>query len=237
MYATSREEEHRTPYLADRKFLERILADKNLPAEVRADHVKIIEKQMSGLVILYENAGQNYSNAVFNLHLSQCFNCKEFSVWIYDRMVFPAGAAGPPPNDDLPVTVRSDYEEASRILNLSPRGSAALLRLAIQKLCAELGEKGKTIDEAIASLVSKKGLSPMVQQALDAVRVIGNEAVHPGSLDLKDDRDTASQLFGLVNIIAEQMISNPKHVREMYNKLPESKRKAVEARDAKKVIT
>jgi len=44
------------------------------------------------------------------------------------------------------------------------------------------------------------------------VRVIGNEAVHPGKLDLKDDRDTATRLFKLVNIIAEQMISNPKHV-------------------------
>jgi Domain of unknown function (DUF4145) len=49
----------------------------------------------------------------------------------------------------------------------------------------------------VASLV-RKGLSPVVQQALDAVRVIGNEAVHPETLDLKDDRDTATTLFGLV---------------------------------------
>ena len=66
----------------------------------------------------------------------------------------------------------------------------------------------------------RKGLSPVVQQALDAVRVVGNEAVHPGALDLRDDRDTAGRLFELVNIIAEQMISNPKHVRELYKKLP-----------------
>jgi hypothetical protein len=36
-----------------------------------------------------------------------------------------------------------------------------------------------------------------------------------------------------VNIITEQMISNPKHVKELYDKLPESKRKAIEERDAK----
>ena len=64
-----------------------------------------------------------------------------------------------------------------------------------------------------------------MQQSLDAVRVIGNEAVHPGTLDLKDDRDTATRLFDLVNIIAEQMISNPKHVKEIYEKIPEEKRK------------
>jgi hypothetical protein len=118
------------------------------------------------------------------------------------------------------------------VLSVSPRGAAALLRLAIQKLCLELGEKGRNIDDDIASLV-KKGLSPVVQKALDSVRVIGNEAVHPGTLDLKDDVDTASRLFELVNIITEQMVSNPKHVEELYAKLPEAKRKAIEERDGK----
>jgi Domain of unknown function (DUF4145) len=139
---------------------------------------------------------------------------------------------GPSPNPDLPESVRLDYEEAGRILNLSPQGSAALLRLAIQKLCAALGEEGKNIDADIKSLV-KKGLSPLVQQSPDAVRVIGNEAVHPGTLDLKNDTDTATKLFALVNIIAGQMISNPKHAREIYEKIPEEKRKAIERRDSK----
>ena len=107
-----------------------------------------------------------------------------------------------------------------------------LIRLVIQKLCIELGEEGKRIDDDIASLV-KKGLSPLVQKSLDAVRVIGNEAVHPGTLDLKDDIDTAARLFDLVNIIAEQMISNPKHVDEIYIKLPSTKREAIEKRDDK----
>jgi hypothetical protein len=81
-------------------------------------------------------------------------------------------------------------------------------RIPIQRLCAALAEKGENIDEDIASLV-KKGLSPLLQRALNAVRVIGNQAVHPGTLDLEDDRDTATKLFDLVNIIPEQMISNP----------------------------
>ena len=102
----------------------------------------------------------------------------------------------------------------------------------MQKLCKHLGEKGKSIDEDIASLV-KKGLNPLVQQSLDIVRVIGNDAVHPGVIDLKDDRDTALRLFELVNTIADQMISNPRAVREMYAKLPEAKRKAIETRDKK----
>lgn len=233
LYATERSGEPRTPNVPQRDVVETIRAKKEIPEEVKKDLLRFYEKWLSGFVFLKRNENGKYVDSdVYNLYLSECFSCREFSVWIKDRPVFPASMEGPPPNPDLPDGVRFDYEEAGRILNLSPRGAAVLLRLAIQKLCAALGEKGKNIDEDIASLV-KKGLSPLVQKALDSVRVVGNEAVHPGTLDLKDDRDTATSLFELANIIAEQMISNPKHVEELYGKLPEEKRKAIERRDGK----
>ena len=63
--------------------------------------------------------------------------------------------------------------------------------------------------------------------------VIGNEAVHPGQIDLRDDVATAEELFALVNIIADAMISQPKHIEAMYARLPEGKRAAIERRDGK----
>ena len=233
VHANARSSESRTPDMPDPGVLERLGSDRNIPDELRNRLFDFFGKKLSGLVVFEKNGKwENIDLDVHNLNLSQCFSCGEIAVWIHDRPVFPAAIEGPPPNPDLPDEVRLDYEEAGRILGLSPRGAAALLRLAIQKLCAALGEKGEQIDDDIASLV-KKGLSPLVQKALDSVRVIGNEAVHPGTLDLKDDRDTATRLFELVNIIAEQMISNPKHVDELYGKLPEEKRKAIEKRDGK----
>lgn len=80
----------------------------------------------------------------------------------------------------------------------------------MQKLCAVLGESGKDINADIASLVTK-GLSVQIQQALDIVRVIGNEAVHPGHIDLKDDPKTAELLFDLLNLIVEEKISEPRN--------------------------
>jgi hypothetical protein len=41
-------------------------------------------------------------------------------------------------------------------------------------------------------------------------------------------------LFNLVNLIAEKMISEPNHVKAMYDGLPEEARKAIETRDGKK---
>lgn len=94
-----------------------------------------------------------------------------------------------------------------------------------------LGEQGKRIDDDIASLV-KKGLRIEIQQALDSVRVIGNESVHPGEIDLRDDPDTANALFGLVNVIVEDRISQPKKISEIYSGLPANKSlKRIEDRD------
>ena len=71
------------------------------------------------------------------------------------------------------------------------------------------------------------------QQSLDIVRVFGNEQIHSGTLDVRDDPETAIRLFELVNYIVEDRISRPKQIAELYAKLPEEKRKGIEARDAK----
>lgn len=167
-----------------------------------------------------------------NVFISHCYTCDKPAIWLHDRLIYPPIMTGPSPNPDLSDDVQRDYEEARRILDQSPRGAAALLRLAVEKICIELGAQGNTIDHRIASLVSK-GLPEEVQQALDAVRVIGNEAIHPGQVDIRDDRDTASKLFELVNFIAYDRISRPKQIAGVYGMIPDGKRKAIEVRNAK----
>lgn len=230
LHAKYREASNKTPFVPNEKIIQQVKESK-IPRDRKEKFLTHLKKLQAGLICFErQEQGKYLYDDVHNLSLSQCFNCEKFSVWVHDRLVHPTAGAAPPANQDLPQDVLQDYEEAGRIMNESPRGAAALLRLAIQKICVFLGEKGNAIDADIASLV-KKGLNSTIQKALDAVRVIGNEAVHPGTLNLKDDRATASKLFKLVNIIAEQMISNPKHVNELYGQIPEAKRKAIENRD------
>lgn len=233
LYADKISEKQRIPSFPDAGSKDLISKSKNIESEQKEQLMKWLDRMAAGLVQLDRNQNGAYvNNDVGNLHLSECYNCKKIAVWVHDNLAFPAQRVGVLPNNDLPVELIADFEEARAIVGSSPRGSAALMRLIIQKLCAHLGEKGKNIDEDIASLVSK-GLNPLVQKALDVVRVIGNEAVHPGTIDLKDDRDTALRLFGLVNAIADQMITHPKNVQEMYNQLPQGKLSAIEARNEK----
>lgn len=174
--------------------------------------------------------GTQYQNEEFTL--SKCESCGEPTIWHSKKMIYPLHAAAEAPNGDLPEQIRADFEEARLIANFSPRGAAALLRLAIQKLCAHLGQSGKNINSDIAALVAL-GLPQKVQQALDSVRVIGNDAVHPGAIDLRDDIETVHKLFRLVNFIAYKTITEPREVEEIYNGLPADKLAGIETRDKK----
>jgi hypothetical protein len=178
--------------------------------------------------ILYQDGGMHN---FYELKFAHCEGCGKRSIWHDGKMIYPDASGITPANTDLSEEIQADYNEAASIINRSPRGSAALLRLCVQKLCKQLGEPGENINTDIASLV-KKGLSPKIQQALDVVRVVGNNAVHPGELDLKDNRDVAIQLFKLINLIAEKMITEPREVDEIYGAVvPETTKEAIKKRD------
>ena len=195
--------------------------------------VAFIKRIELGKPFMEKKSAHDYpSFRLENLHTSKCYVCSEYSIWVYNKMIYPPSRLGEAPNADLPDEIKVDFEEARTILAQSPRGAAALLRLCVQKLCKHLGEKGKNIDEDISSLVGK-GLAPQIQQALDAVRVIGNEAVHPGTMDLKDDRAIAEELLTIVNFITSEMITKPTKLRAIYDRLPPEKLKGIEQRNAK----
>jgi hypothetical protein len=166
----------------------------------------------------------------FALRYSTCEHCGEICLWYFDKMVYPNRGNAPVPNPDMPEDVKNDYEEAASIYTQSPRGAAALLRLAIQKLCVELGGKGKNINDDVKTLVAN-GLPDKVQKSLDVVRVIGNNAVHPGQIDT-DDPEVAGKLFALLNIITDYMVSMPNRIDSMYAELPEGATDAIETRDS-----
>ena len=160
-----------------------------------------------------------------------CEKCHAYSLWLDEKMIHPATSVAPMPTDDMPDDVKQDYMEARTILDASPRGACALLRLAVQKLAVHLGEKGKNLNTDIGRLV-KKGLPVGIQQSLDSLRVIGNNVVHPGVLDLKDDVPTATALFGALNMTVDVMITQPKAIDDLYAKLPETSKEAIQVRDS-----
>jgi hypothetical protein len=164
---------------------------------------------------------------------SYCAHCKEFTFWYMGKMIVPSEAPVEPAHPDLPADCQVDYSEARDIFSQSPRASAALLRLCIQKLMPHLGENGKNINDDMKSLVTK-GLPPLIQKALDFCRVVGNNAVHPGEIDLNDTPEIAAKLFQMINFIVDDRIARPKEIDALYSGLPPDALKAIAKRDQPK---
>lgn len=196
----------------------------------RANLTELFAKEEASYPTFLDVSESQWTKRVYiNTFLSRCLACARSSIWVGCKLIFPRSVVTYRPNEDLPLSAQADFEEAAKIVASSPRGAAALLRLSVEKLCRSLGKTG-TIDQMIQSLVDD-GLPKRVQKALDVVRVVGNEAVHPGTMDLNDSPETAHALFSLVNILAESMISEPRRIDEMFEALPQAKRDGIQQRD------
>ena len=167
---------------------------------------------------------------VTNLYISECLNCQKIAIWSFERMIFPS-TIKIQKNLDIPDKVQQIYDEANEILDGSPRGATALLRLAVQELLVFLGKEGKNLNTEIKELVKENKISPKVQKALDIVRVTGNDAVHPGQIFDFDSREIAEKLFGIVNFIVQETITTPSQLDKLYQKIPDDKRRSIEERD------
>ena len=200
----------------------------NIEEAERDRKLKWAEQMASGRPFL-EVHREFRNRDVQNVSISYCFNCNEMCFWVYDQLVWPRRAGGPEPKLLAPPNVRREREETSQTLEASPRGAAALLRLAIEKLCKELGVSGESLKDDVALFV-REDVDARVQKVLDAARIIESNAVRPGQIGLGDDRATAETLSGLVNLICEKMIMEPRHLQAVYTKLREGAGNTMEQR-------
>lgn len=175
----------------------------------------------------------------YKLIVAKCNSCHLDSVWLHNIQNneatlllpdYPSGLATP--NSDMPNDIQQIYIESAKVLKDSPRASAALSRLAIDQLTRQFSSKS-SLDKRIGDLVSK-GLPAKLQQAFDIVRIVGNNAVHPGEIDLTDNQEMAKSLLDLLNIITDNLITQPNQIDKFYNSLPEKQLKHIEKRDSNK---
>lgn len=210
-------------------------------------HCDITAKMWWGSMIS-ERAAKKYVPLQFLC--ATCSHCSRDSIWRVDKyndksqrtmkssategeLIYPGSLLSTPPSDDMSSDIKKDYLEAASIRQKSPRGSAALLRLALQKLCKELGEPGKNINDDIRSLAEKKKVSQEVIHMADVLRITGNCSAHPGEMSDEDIDEVSDGLFELINFIIKEAISDPNARSAIYSKMPEKLRKKAEETDAK----
>ncbi len=180
----------------------------------------------------YIHGNSFQGDIVEKLYLCKCQHCGYISFWYKEQLIWPLASSVESPLEDMPNDIKELYNEARNIIDLSPKGSCAILRLALQKLCNRLAnqDEKKKIDGAIKKLV-ENGLPATLQKAMDTVRIVGDEAVHPGEINIDDNKELAIAMFRLLNIIIDKMIVEPKQIDDLYCLMPENKLEGIKNRD------
>ncbi len=105
--------------------------------------------------------------------------------------------------DYIPSQIKSDYEEACLIRDLSPKASATLSRRCLQGIIRDYWQisKNRLIDEIQAL---KEKIDPLTWNAINSVRSIGNIGAHMEkdiNLIIDVDSNEAQLLIGLIEIL------------------------------------
>lgn len=128
-----------------------------------------------------------------------CPSCKEISLiyiegkyqinQMYERIeepysnikiLYPLSTRGIKLSKEVPDIYKNDFEEASIVLPLSPKASAALSRRCLQNFLHDhLNIKERTLAKEIRKFIETQSLPSYLLDAVDAIRNIGNFAAHP----------------------------------------------------------
>lgn len=107
----------------------------------------------------------------------------------------------------IPIQLRTDYQEACAILNLSPKASATLSRRCLQGIIRDFWKvTGKTNLKQEIDAIQEK-IEPLVWRAIDAVRTIGNIGAHMEkdvNLIVDVDPGEAKQLIKLIEFLFDK---------------------------------
>jgi len=81
---------------------------------------------------------------------------------------------------EVPKNYAKDYKEASAILEISPKASAAMSRRMLQTILREkYGVKKRNLDKEIDEFISSNKIPSYISDTLHYLRIIGNFAAHP----------------------------------------------------------
>ncbi|WP_404303572.1 DUF4145 domain-containing protein [Paenibacillus sp. DP01] len=102
-----------------------------------------------------------------------------------EAIVFPLNKNRYIISSDIPIEYSSDFSEAIKVLQISPKASAALSRRCLQNfLHNKLNIKKSSLALEIDQFIKSEKVPSYILNAVDAIRNIGNFAAHP----LKDTR-------------------------------------------------
>lgn len=135
-----------------------------------------------------------------------------------DTIILPDSLAKQFPNY-IPKQIRQDYEEAYKILKLSPKASATLSRRCLQGMIHDFWNiKEKNLLFEITALKDK--VTPAEWQVIDALRKLGNIGAHMEkdiNTIIEIDENEAEKLLKLIEFLIEKWYINRHDTEQLFS--------------------
>lgn len=142
------------------------------------------------------------------------------------RLVLPATANSQTLPLDIPERFRQDFSEASQVLDISPKASAALSRRLLEGILVENGAPAsKNLFEQIEYAVSN-GIPSYISNELDYIRQIGKFAAHAKSdratgeiIDV--EKEEAEAMLSIIDLLCDHYYVMPEKAKRRHQQLEE----------------
>ena len=172
-------------------------------------------------ISVHDNEGQ--------FAMSLCQLCLGASIWLMGNLIYPkTDSLIDPPNEDMPDNIKTIYQEAREVFQISPRSSSALLRLSLEGILHDQDYNKGNLQDKILQLCRDKNNPKELILAAEVIRHYGNSSAHSGFINLNENLETAEELFMVLNIVADYIYTRPKKLDELLEKVPQSKRDKIE---------
>lgn len=171
-----------------------------------------------------------YMDSDINLIYIKCANrdCEEFTIVAYNKKtkkqwdLVPENVVRKFPSY-IPEQIRKDYEEASLIVNKSPKAAATLLRRCLQGMIRDFW--GVKKDSLFSEINELKDRVPAMQwKAIDGIRKVGNIGAHMEkdvNLIIDIDTDEALKMQKLIELLLDKWYISRHEEEKLYNEMTE----------------
>ena len=117
---------------------------------------------------------------------------------------------------EIPKEIRTAYLQAERVKHISPNAYAVLMRRILESICVDKKAEGKTLYDQLKFLGTKNVIPPILGDASDILRKIGNIGAHAGE---EVNGDLVSSIDSFFNILMDYLYIIPSKINEIKKKL------------------
>lgn len=171
-----------------------------------------------------------YSTDRISVGFRACPNCKNTTIKITGlgsqfqtkTLLFNPDSSSKIFPDYIPEGIRQDYEEACKIVNLSPKASATLARRCLQGMIRDYWKVSnkRNLYEEIQAIEEK--VSPEVSRVLKGLKDLGNIGAHMEkdiNLIINIDPGEAEKLIKLIEYLMKEWYINRYEAEQLFNEI------------------